>query len=189
MQDGNASCLFLYIVSVKNLLFSLLCLASASFAADVVSSDSVLATSAIDSATDSTVSSTVSSAAFEPTVDSSATFRVDKIRYHIGDAFDDSKAHTKYDRWAYDLLNWVHIETREVTVRKLLLFDKGDVVNLNLLLEAERFLRNQKFLSDANITVSNEEGKNIVDVQTSDNWTLTIPFALGFRVVNGAMII
>ncbi len=113
-------------------------------------------------------------------VDSSAVFRVDEVRYHIGDAFDDSRAHTKYDRWAYDILNWVHIETREATVRKLLLFDKGDVVNLNLLLEAERFLRNQKFLSDANISVSNENGKNVVDVQTSDNWTLTIPVSFGF---------
>ena len=150
----------MYIICVKNLIFSLLCFASASFAA--------LAGASADSV------------ASKDAVDSNAVFRVDEIRYHIGDAFDDSKAHTKYDRWAYDILNWVHIETREVTVRKLLLFDKGDIVNLNLLLESERFLRNQKFLSDANITVSNEDGKNFVDVQTSDNWTLTIPFAIGF---------
>ena len=161
----------MYIVSVKNLIFSLLCFASASFAAaDAVSIDSVTS-SANELASDSAVTDAV---------DSNAVFLVDKIRYHIGDAFDDSKAHTKYDRWAYDILNWVHIETREITVRKLLLFDKGDLVNLNLLLESERFLRNQKFLSDANITVSNEDGKNIVDVQTSDNWTLTIPIAFGF---------
>ena len=161
----------MYIVSVKNLLFSLFCLSSAALAAaDAVS---------VDSATSPATEIGVDSASSE-TVDSNAVFRVDKIRYHIGDAFDDSKAHSKYDRWAYDILNLVHIETREVTVRKLLLFDKGDFVNLNLLLEAERFLRSQKFLSDANISVSSEEGKNIVDVQTSDNWTLTIPFALGF---------
>ena len=127
-----------------------------------------------------TVASADSASVPSEAVDSSAVFRVDEIRYHIGDAFDDSRAHTKYDRWAYDILNWVHIETREATVRKLLLFDKGDVVNLNLLLEAERFLRNQKFLSDANISVSNENGKNVVDVQTSDNWTLTIPVSFGF---------
>ena len=133
----------------------------------------------VDSATSPATEIGTDSAATDA-VDSNAVFRVDKIRYHIGDAFDDSKAHSKYDRWAYDILNLVHIETREVTVRKLLLFDKGDIVNLNLLLEAERFLRNQRFLSDANITVSNEDGKNIVDVQTSDNWTLTIPFAFGF---------
>ena len=161
----------MYIVFVKNLLFSLFCLSSAAFAAaDAVSVDSVNSP-----APEISVDSVASEA-----VDSNAVFRVDKIRYHIGDAFDDSKAHTKYDRWAYDVLNWVHIETREMTVRKLLLFDKGDLVNLNLLLEAERFLRNQKFLSDANITVSNEDGKNVVDVQTSDNWTLTIPIAFGF---------
>ena len=161
----------MYIVSVKNLLFSLFCLSSAALAAaDAVS---------VDSATSPATEIGTDSASSE-TVDSNAVFRVDKIRYHIGDAFDDSKAHSKYDRWAYDILNLVHIETREVTVRKLLLFDKGDFVNLNLLLEAERFLRSQKFLSDANISVSSEEGKNIVDVQTSDNWTLTIPFALGF---------
>ena len=161
----------MYIVPVKNLVFCLFCFASATLAAaDAVSVDSATLPAAeigMDSASDEVV-------------DSNAVFRVDEIRYHIGDAFDDSKAHSKYDRWAYDILNLVHIETREVTVRKLLLFDKGDIVNLNLLLEAERFLRNQRFLSDANITVSNEDGKNIVDVQTSDNWTLTIPFAFGF---------
>lgn len=119
-------------------------------------------------------------ASFADVVDSNAVFRVDEIRYNIGDAFDDSKAHTKYDRWAYDILNWVHIETRESTVSKLLLFDKGDIVNLNLLLESERFLRDQKFLSDASISVADEESKKVVTVQTSDNWTLTIPFALGF---------
>ena len=108
---------------MKNLVFCLLCLASASFAAGVTSADSV------STADNSGVA-----------VDSSAVFRVDEIRYHIGDAFDDSRAHTKYDRWAYDILNWVHIETREATVRKLLLFDKGDLVNLNLLLARTSFL-------------------------------------------------
>ncbi|MCQ2055602.1 MAG: hypothetical protein MJY82_10005 [Fibrobacter sp.] len=113
-------------------------------------------------------------------LDSSAIFRVDEIRYDIGDAFDDSKSHTKYDKWAFDLLNWFHIETREITVRKLLLFDEGDSVDLNYILEAERFLRDQNFLSDANITVSQDSGKNIANVHTSDNWTLTIPLSFGF---------
>lgn len=112
--------------------------------------------------------------------DSSAVFRVDSIRYDIGDVFDDSKSHTKYDKWAYDLLNWIHIETREHTVRKLLLFDEGDSVNLDYLLESERFLRSQSFLSDANISISQENGKNIANVHTSDNWTLTIPIGAGF---------
>ena len=112
--------------------------------------------------------------------DSSAYFRVDSIVYDIGDAFDDSKAHTKYDRLAYDLLNWVHIETKEMTVRKLLLFNQGDLANLDLMLESERFLREQRFLSDASIMVSQDSGMNIVKVHTSDNWTLTIPVSFGF---------
>ncbi|MCQ2060690.1 MAG: hypothetical protein MJY47_03780 [Fibrobacter sp.] len=122
----------------------------------------------------------LASLAFAGKVDSSAVFRVDEIRYDIGDAFDDSKAHTKYDKWAYDVLNVVHIETREATVRKLLLFNEGEFVDLNYLLESERFLRDQNFLSDANISVAQDSGKNIVNVHTSDNWTLTLPFSLGF---------
>ena len=112
--------------------------------------------------------------------DSTAPFRVDKVRYHIGDAFDDSKYHTKYDKWAYDLLNVIHIETREATVRKLLLFNEGEIVDLNLMLESERFLRDQSFLSDASIEVNREGDSTFVDVHTSDNWTLTLPFSLGF---------
>ena len=116
----------------------------------------------------------------EPAVDSSAVFRVDEIRYDIGDVFDDSRVHTRYDKLAYDFLNWVHIETREMTVRQLLLFNEGDYVNLDLMLEAERFLRDQKFLSDASITVVQDSGKNIANVHTSDNWTLTVPVSFGF---------
>lgn len=112
-------------------------------------------------------------------VDSSAVFRVDEIRYDIGDAFDDSKSHTKYDKWAYDFLNLIHIETQEATVRNLLLFNEGDYVDLNLMLEAERFLRDQNFLSDASISVAQDSGKNVVNVHTSDNWTLTLPFSIG----------
>ena len=112
--------------------------------------------------------------------DSTTFFRVDSIAYEIGDAFDDSKVHTKYDKWAYDLLNWLHIETRELTVRKLLLFNQGEMANLDLMLETERFLREQKFLSDASIAVAQDSGKNVVTVHTSDNWTLTLPIGLSF---------
>lgn len=115
-----------------------------------------------------------------PVADSTSLFHVDSIVYDIGDAFDDSKVHTKYDALAYRFLNWIHIETREHTVRKLLLFNQGDLANLDLMLESERFLREQRFLSDASITVSEDGGKNIVNVHTSDNWTLTIPVSFGF---------
>ncbi|MCF0222930.1 MAG: hypothetical protein HUK20_01555 [Fibrobacter sp.] len=106
--------------------------------------------------------------------------KIDAIQIHVGDAFDDSKYHTKYDKWAYDFLNWVHIETRESVIRKLLLFDEGDSINSQIILEAERFLRTQNYLSDANISIENIDGKNIAQVSTSDNWTLAIPTTFGF---------
>lgn len=112
--------------------------------------------------------------------DTPGAFKIDSIQYNIGDAFDDSKYHTRYDKWALDLLNWIHIETRESTVRKLLLFSEGDVVTDLQIQEAERFLRTQKYLSDAHIKISNENGKNIATVKTSDNWTLAVPTTLGF---------
>ena len=152
---------------MKKLVFCLLGLVSAFLAdADAASLDGTAASA--------------DSASLTERVDSSAVFRVDEIRYRIGDALDDSRTHTKYDKWLADFMNWVHVETREATVHKLLFFDKGDLVNLNLFLEAERFLREQKFLSDAAISVTEENGKNIVNVQTSDNWTLVPLTTLGF---------
>lgn len=112
--------------------------------------------------------------------DTPGAFKIDSIRYNIGDAFDDSKYHTKYDKWAYDLLNLIHIETREATVRKLLLFNEGESVTPLQVQEAERFLRSQNFLSDASIDISNEGGKNVATVNTSDNWTLSVPVSFGF---------
>ena len=101
--------------------------------------------------------------------DTPGAFKIDSIKYNIGDAFDDSKYHTKYDKWAYDFLNWLHIETREATVRKLLLFNEGETVTPLQVQESERFLRSQNFLSDASIEISSDSGKNIATVTTSDN--------------------
>ena len=112
--------------------------------------------------------------------DTPGTFQVDSIRYNIGDVFDDSKYHTKYDKWAYDFLNWIHIETREATVKKLLLFSEGETVSDIQVQDAERFLRSQNFFSDASIKITNEDGKSIATVNTSDNWTLAVPTSIGF---------
>ena len=112
--------------------------------------------------------------------DTPGAFKIDSIKYNIGDAFDDSKYHTKYDKWAYDFLNWLHIETREATVRKLLLFNEGETVTPLQVQESERFLRSQNFLSDASIEISSDSGKNIATITTSDNWTLAIPTSIGF---------
>lgn len=110
--------------------------------------------------------------------DSLQAFTVDKIEIEIGDAFDDSKAHTFLDSALYNILNVIHIETHEAVVRKLLLFEVGDSVSLYQLIESERYLREQPYISDAKIVKVSDGEKNTLKVRTSDNWTLSIPVSL-----------
>jgi hypothetical protein len=119
------------------------------------------------------------SAVFAVSPDSLAFFRVDSIVCHRGDAFDDSKAYNFADSLIYRVGNTIHPETRESVVHKLLLFDVGDTVNLYELIESERYLRDQSYISDAHIIYEKTtDGKNVIHVNTSDNWTLTIPVSL-----------
>ena len=119
------------------------------------------------------------SSTFAISPDSLASFRVDSIVCHRGDAFDDSKAYNFADSLIYEVGNSIHPETRESVVKKLLLFDVGDTMNLYELIESERYLREQSYISDAHITREvDKNGKNIIHVKTSDNWTLTIPVSL-----------
>jgi len=112
-------------------------------------------------------------------VDSLAFFRVDSIVCNPGDAFDDAKAYRYTDSLLYHIGNVIHLETRETVIKKLVLFDVGDSVNLYQLIESERILREQTYISDAHIARDvSPDGKNILYVNTSDNWTLTIPVSL-----------
>lgn len=116
--------------------------------------------------------------AAEISQDSLQTFVVDKVEVEVGDAFDDSKAHTYLDSTLYSILNVIHIETHEAVVRKLLLFEPGDTVSLYQLIESERYLREQRYISDAHIEREVRDGKNVLKTRTSDNWTLTVPLSL-----------
>lgn len=114
-----------------------------------------------------------------PSADSLVFFRVDSIVVQNGDAFDDSKAYSWADSLVYRIGNTIHIETRESVVKKLVLFDVGDSVNLYELIESEKNLRSQAYIADAHITRKiSSDGKNILYVKTSDTWTLTIPLSL-----------
>lgn len=114
-----------------------------------------------------------------PSSDSLEYFRVDSIVVENGDAFDDSKAYSFADSLVYRIGNAVHLETRKSVVKKLLLFDVGDEVNLYELIESEKNLRSQAYIADAHITREvSSDGKNVLRVRTSDTWTLTIPLSL-----------
>lgn len=110
--------------------------------------------------------------------DSLRTFVVDDVEVEIGDAFNDSRAHTFLDSALYSFMNIIHIETHESVIRKLLLFEPGDTVSQYQLIESERYLRKQYYISDAKITTELRDGKNVAKVKTSDNWTLSIPISL-----------
>ena len=110
--------------------------------------------------------------------DSLALFTADSIVIEVGDAFDDSRAYSYLDSTLFHILNVIHIETRKSVVQKLLLFEKGDTLSLYNLIESERLLRDQRYLSDATITKETADGKNIVKAKTSDNWTLSVPLSL-----------
>lgn len=114
-----------------------------------------------------------------PSADSLSYFRVDSIVVENGDAFDDSKAYSWADSLVYDIGNWIHLETRASVIRKIILFDVGDTVNLYELIESEKNLRNQAYIADAHITREiSPDGKNVLRVKTSDTWTLSIPLSL-----------
>lgn len=118
-------------------------------------------------------------AAHSATLDSSQVFVVDSVEFQILDAFDSAVVHSPFDSKVYDIGNMLHIETRESVVRQLLLFQAGDSVTLYQLIESERLLRSQKYLSDARIDYrQSPTGQHIVRVVTQDNWTTTIPVSL-----------
>ena len=89
-----------------------------------------------------------------PSADSLVFFRVDSIVVQNGDAFDDSKAYSWADSLVYRIGNTIHIETRESVVKKLVLFDVGDSVNLYELIESEKNLRSQAYIADASAVSS-----------------------------------
>ncbi|WP_407696005.1 ShlB/FhaC/HecB family hemolysin secretion/activation protein [Shewanella cyperi] len=95
--------------------------------------------------------------------------------------FDESDPDTFFiHRWA----NFLHINTRESTVRKLLSFKEQDEVDSKDLEEAQRLLRAEPFLRDAAIHFAEPDpqaddtgpGKDVV-VETWDNWSLLPTFS------------
>jgi hypothetical protein len=99
------------------------------------------------------------------------------------DAFDGSVAHSGFERYAFALGNRLHIESRESTLRRRLLFAEGGAVTADLIAETERALRSEEFLSDAILSVrSLDSGACDVMVATFDQWT-TVPGA-GVQVQN-----
>lgn len=110
--------------------------------------------------------------------------RIDSLVIVIKDAFDGAQTHSEAEVMAYEMLNRIHIDTRESVVRRRLLFKAGDSVRATTLRETEKNLRGEEFLADAYVEVGQVEGepdstglrqvKTVARVTTFDQWTLAV---------------
>ncbi|MFQ3196979.1 MAG: outer membrane protein assembly factor BamA [Paraglaciecola sp.] len=102
---------------------------------------------------------------------------VDKINIDTRAIFEESDPDTiALHRFA----NWMHYDTRKSVVERLLPFKAGGVVSDFELAEAERILRKESYLRDANVTAVRDcDGNTQVDVTTWDNWSLLPTFSFG----------
>lgn len=84
------------------------------------------------------------------------------------------------DEKLFQLINFLHIETRESVIRRELLFKEGDRYNRSLVEESARNLRKLRFLYTALIEPF-EYRDGVVDlrVYTQDAWTTKIGFNIG----------
>ncbi len=77
------------------------------------------------------------------------------------------------DRPLFRLANRWHVNTRERTIRTLLLFGDGDTVDVSRLAETERALRAKRFLYDARVIANRVCGNDVdIVVVTRDVWSL-----------------
>jgi hypothetical protein len=100
-------------------------------------------------------------------------FRVGSIELRRLNVFNEEQAVS----WPYRLANQFHVVTKDQLIRNQLLFKPGDVIDRTRLLESERWLRRNEYLSNAAIQVDGEQAqcnqqRNLI-VTTQDQWSLT----------------
>ncbi len=84
-------------------------------------------------------------------------------------------------RWAYELANAVHMDTRKDFLRDELLFAEGECYDRFLLAETERILRNYPFIARADVFgVTQPDGSRHVVVDTQDEWTTKLDLGVAF---------
>jgi hypothetical protein len=71
--------------------------------------------------------------------------------------------------------NSVHLKTKEVTIRNIMLFKKHDTLDSKLLLESERLIRSQRYIREVKIVpidIPNSKDSIDVKIRVLDSWTL-----------------
>ena len=107
---------------------------------------------------------------------------IGKIEVEVVDVFDLTKP--SENTWLGRSADKLHASTKEVVVRRVLLFKEGDPVRARLIYETERLLRALPFLKDARISpVTGPDGIVVAKVQVRDAWTTQVN--AGFSSVGG----
>jgi hypothetical protein len=82
-------------------------------------------------------------------------------------------------RWAYEIVNDLHIRTRPRFIRRELLFGVGSCYDAELLEESERLLREYPFIANADVFgLRQPDGSWHVVVDTQDEWTTNLNLAM-----------
>ena len=95
--------------------------------------------------------------------------KITSIKIIVKDVYGNDNLH-----WLQESANKYHINTKQSVVFSLLAIRVGDSVSAEQLREAERLLRDQSYLRDAELTLS-EDGT--LQVTVVDNWTLFPTFS------------
>lgn len=104
--------------------------------------------------------------------------RIGEVHIVRTDVFDTRIA--QEDRALFRLANTLHLDTRESTVKQLLLVKPGDPYEPRLLRESERLMRATGYLHDATIRVLGcANGEAELEVAVQDVWTLKPSLSLG----------
>lgn len=95
---------------------------------------------------------------------------IGKVEVELGDVFD--LTNPEEDIWIGRLANHLHASTREVVIRRVLLFAAGEPVRERQIRETERLLRALPFVKRARIDpVEMPDGTVVAVVKVRDAWT------------------
>ncbi len=107
---------------------------------------------------------------------------IGKIEVVVGDVFD--LANPKENIWIGRTANHLHASTREVVIRRVLLFAEGSLVRERRIYETERLLRALPFVKNARIDpVIEPDGSLVARVWVRDAWTTQVN--AGYSQVGG----
>jgi hypothetical protein len=107
------------------------------------------------------------------------SIQIDSIIIERQGPFESIEKLNSYDETLYNVFDGLRFRTRENTISKILLFEKGDSLNHQELIDNARLIRKEVYLADAKIWIEEmTNGKYLARIQTVDKWSTAIPLSL-----------